>query len=286
MPSVRYVPAMMAARSKFYTRVAGVLGAAVATPAMAQVVALTDLRQATVSARSGASDTSLSISPTVAFGDFETPDPFAAAAHSGAASVQAEAAQSSGIVLGPTMERLWGRGRASASGSTATGDVGSAQSSSSCYMVLRLDEPTRIDLSATLGGGPVSGGQFILQGAGGQVSYFFGGSTPQPIRINRVLPAGQYTIVGYASAAISLYPSATLADGSWFDFTAEFHALCPGDFNRDGFVDGFDYDDFVVCFESGSPACPVGVSADFNFDGFVDGFDYDEYVSAFESACP
>jgi hypothetical protein len=58
---------------------------------------------------------------------------------------------------------------------------------------------------------------------------------------------------------------------------------CSVDFNADGFVDFFDYDEFVACFESG--ACPGGTSADFNSDGFVDFFDYDTFVAAFESGC-
>jgi|GEM_PF-3077246 len=58
---------------------------------------------------------------------------------------------------------------------------------------------------------------------------------------------------------------------------------CTADFNNDGFVDGFDYDDFVACFE-GSP-CPPGEDADFNNDGFPDGFDYDDFVTAFENGC-
>ena len=58
---------------------------------------------------------------------------------------------------------------------------------------------------------------------------------------------------------------------------------CPGDFNADGFIDGFDYDDFVACFE-GDP-CPPGQDADFNDDGFPDGFDYDDFVLAFETGC-
>jgi len=59
---------------------------------------------------------------------------------------------------------------------------------------------------------------------------------------------------------------------------------CTGDFNGDGFVDGFDYDDFVSCFET--PAnCPSGSTADVNGDGFVDGFDYDDFVLAFENGC-
>ena len=58
---------------------------------------------------------------------------------------------------------------------------------------------------------------------------------------------------------------------------------CPADFNEDGFLDFFDYDGYVNCFESG--ACPPGQTADFNGDGFVDFFDYDAYVAAFEAGC-
>jgi hypothetical protein len=58
---------------------------------------------------------------------------------------------------------------------------------------------------------------------------------------------------------------------------------CPADFNGDQFVDLFDYDDFVNCFETSS--CPAGSSADFNSDGFVDFFDYDSFVLAFELGC-
>jgi hypothetical protein len=59
---------------------------------------------------------------------------------------------------------------------------------------------------------------------------------------------------------------------------------CPADFNCDGSVDFFDYDDFVVAFEDGPlPACRT--SADFNNDGSVDFFDYDDFVLAFEAGC-
>jgi len=58
---------------------------------------------------------------------------------------------------------------------------------------------------------------------------------------------------------------------------------CPADFNGDGFPDGFDYDDYVACFEG--EACPPGKNADFTNDGFVDGFDYDGFVEAFENGC-
>jgi hypothetical protein len=58
---------------------------------------------------------------------------------------------------------------------------------------------------------------------------------------------------------------------------------CPADFNGDGFLDFFDYDDFVNCYENG--VCPPGQTADYNGDGFVDFFDYDDFVNAYESGC-
>lgn len=57
--------------------------------------------------------------------------------------------------------------------------------------------------------------------------------------------------------------------------------VCPADFNQDGFVDFFDYLDFVSCFEG--EACAG--DGDFNGDGFVDFFDYGDFVSAFEAGC-
>ena len=59
--------------------------------------------------------------------------------------------------------------------------------------------------------------------------------------------------------------------------------VCPADFDGDGFVDLFDFDAFVSCFEGSS--CPPGTTADFDNDGFVDLFDFDAFISAFESGC-
>jgi serine protease AprX len=58
---------------------------------------------------------------------------------------------------------------------------------------------------------------------------------------------------------------------------------CRGDINDDGFLDFFDYDAFVTCFEG--EACPACQTADHNGDGFVDFFDYDDYVRTFELGC-
>jgi hypothetical protein len=62
---------------------------------------------------------------------------------------------------------------------------------------------------------------------------------------------------------------------------------CAADFNLDGFLDFFDYDAYVACFEGDVNGCPNGdpIDADFNFDGFVDFFDYDDFVAAFETGC-
>lgn len=56
---------------------------------------------------------------------------------------------------------------------------------------------------------------------------------------------------------------------------------CPADFNNDGFIDFFDYDAYVECFETGE--CVRARTADFNEDGFADFFDYDAFVEVFET---
>ncbi len=55
--------------------------------------------------------------------------------------------------------------------------------------------------------------------------------------------------------------------------------VCRPEFNCDGFLDFFDYADFVSAFESGQPR------ADYNRDGFIDFFDYTWYVDDFELGC-
>ncbi len=66
----------------------------------------------------------------------------------------------------------------------------------------------------------------------------------------------------------------TQGRGSW-----EIALPCPNDYNGDGFVDFFDYSDFVEGFERGDRG------ADTSGDGFIDLFDYTMYVEAFENGC-
>lgn len=66
-------------------------------------------------------------------------------------------------------------------------------------------------------------------------------------------------------------------------YIAEIPPECHADFNGDGFVDLFDFDEFVSCFEG--EVCPPGRDSDFNGDGFTDLFDYDDFVVAFDRGC-
>jgi RHS repeat-associated protein len=54
-----------------------------------------------------------------------------------------------------------------------------------------------------------------------------------------------------------------------------------GDYNRDGFVDPFDYDDFMACYEDS--ICVGSRTADVDRNGFVDFFDFDLFVEAYDN---
>jgi V8-like Glu-specific endopeptidase len=101
--------------------------------------------------------------------------------------------------------------------------------------------------------------------------YTINAVTEQMLRVNT--STGSATVVGPTSAIW----------GGNYGLGAVVAVTCPADFNRDGFLDFFDYDAFVACFEGVS--CPPGRTADFNADGFADFFDYDAYVEAFEVGC-
>ncbi len=84
-------------------------------------------------------------------------------------------------------------------------------------------------------------------------------------------------------------PDAGTLSGGTFEIRGGFWggapqgSVCPADFNADGFLDFFDYLDYVGCFEDN--VCPPGKTADFNGDAFVDFFDYSDFVSAVEVGC-
>jgi beta-glucanase (GH16 family) len=90
---------------------------------------------------------------------------------------------------------------------------------------------------------------------------------------------------GTASARVvaKFFQPAQAAGAAYVDDISLEFVGCGADFNGDGFVDFFDYDDYVQCYETG--ACPSGESADVNGDAFVDFFDYDAFVAMFEAGC-
>ena len=77
----------------------------------------------------------------------------------------------------------------------------------------------------------------------------------------------------------------TIVSGSGVDWrvSREPPPPCPADFNKDGFLDFFDNEAFVNCFDNS--VCPFRVTADFNRDGFIDFFDYAAFVLSFETGC-
>lgn len=60
---------------------------------------------------------------------------------------------------------------------------------------------------------------------------------------------------------------------------APLRVLCRGDLNLDGVLDAADLARFVGDFQAAGPA------ADFNADGFIDFFDYEQFLAALEAGC-
>jgi len=68
--------------------------------------------------------------------------------------------------------------------------------------------------------------------------------------------------------------AATQGRGAW-----QTPIYCPADFDENGFVNGVDFDDFVLEFVLGTDA------ADFDANTFVNGDDFDAFLLAFEAGC-
>ena len=125
-------------------------------------------------------------------------------------------------------------------------------------------------------GQPFKLGVYAVAFAGQRSSGGFGGTwSESSIDFTQGMTWNGITAVYAGGAPIS---GATITAGSGRDWSGPYVG-CPADVNGDGFLDFFDYDDFVSAFESGEPG------ADFNSDGFVDFFDYDDFVGAFEAGC-
>jgi cytochrome c peroxidase len=134
-----------------------------------------------------------------------------------------------------------------------------------------------------------------LEGALGGASARLGISLSPPVN-GRITPTRWFEVktvtgsgvgIGYVTQHWPLMPD-EVAQGQvlfaqWFIADAGAagcpSACGPADLNADGFLDFFDYDDYVAAFEAGN------MVADFNEDQFLDFFDYDDYIAAFEAGC-
>jgi len=100
------------------------------------------------------------------------------------------------------------------------------------------------------------------------------------------------TVSGSDTRNLEVIPDALGSTGSLYSFRcvitspcasatsdAATLTICPSDHDCNGFVNGDDFDAFIVVFELGEAA------ADFDRNGFVNGDDFDGFVVAFEAGC-
>jgi hypothetical protein len=92
--------------------------------------------------------------------------------------------------------------------------------------------------------------------------------------------------------SVRFYPQVTIKGVPWFTWNERLQAevrvqarylYCSADINRDGFLDFFDYDAYIACYEG--VECPQDVTADFNRDGFVDPFDLYAFDAVYQAGC-
>jgi hypothetical protein len=110
--------------------------------------------------------------------------------------------------------------------------------------------------------------------------------------VGGTLEAGQYTLMGDASASTSWSGSSSFSTADLFvQFElAPGGTSCTGDFNNDSVVDDSDFLVFVAGYNlllCSDPGMTVGCPADFNSDGQVDDQDFPPFVAAYNAlACP
>jgi len=112
--------------------------------------------------------------------------------------------------------------------------------------------------------------------------------TTSAYRDGAILPSAGTIRVPFAALGDDVYSVGNFLGqpGTPAGVFARIAAPCLADYNRDGMVDCFDYDEFVACFEGGgAEACPEGRTADADGNGFVDFFDYAEFVAQFSEGC-
>ncbi|QOI99718.1 MAG: hypothetical protein HRU70_04180 [Phycisphaeraceae bacterium] len=266
---------MLSGATQCSTIVAGVL---FALPALAQPawVAVTDLRAVSVSAATAGEQQAASGVPAVPFQDFDAD--LTASAHGEGDSIAARAVQSSSVT--PNVARA--TGLVSVVGEVLAGRLASAQAASTFLITIQLDEPATIRLSGSLVPGQVVSPGAILRREGSGLALAFSSASDPVFSTTRRLEPGRYFVGAFATLSVGLSDQTRSVDEAG-SYAVEIVTLCGADFNADGFVDFFDLDSFLGCFEGG--ACPGDLTADVNADGFVDFFDLDAFLAEFELGC-
>ncbi len=160
---------------------------------------------------------------------------------------------------------------------------------------LAMNNSGQVCVIANLSGQPAPrGGQVVLvTDATQQLAVLFESGQSQSVRAGVTATLGPITTEPLVSGGSDGLPR-NWTDRGAFAFRAAYSIaggssgygvfvaalpFCAADFNKDGFLDFSDFDDFVTTFEAGSAA------GDFNGDGFLDFTDFDDFVNAFETGC-
>ncbi len=84
-------------------------------------------------------------------------------------------------------------------------------------------------------------------------------------------------------AAVAFQWTVTLAPGEtrliYGGYATRVPVPCPADFDQNGFINGDDFDAFIVHFVNGDP------HADFDHNGFTNGDDFDPFIERFYGGC-
>ena len=170
-------------------------------------------------------------------------------------------------------------------GPDSSGDVSAANYMQYTFTVSGNQAYT---LSASLGTGPLVYASLEISGPSFYERYE-SNAGDQNIDIQGetgTFTPGEYTITMQASGEVSFTGPGGNGSGAGGNPPALMLVVAPAcraDFNDDGFLDFFDFNDFVTCFEGGD--CPPGKTADYNGDGFPDFFDFNDFVNDFEAGC-
>ncbi len=164
--------------------------------------------------------------------------------------------------------------RAYLDGSAASCGTNSSVSFTQHPADARLGAPTVTFSAAATAGGGSGTPAYRWRRNGANVS---NGATPWGSVVSGAT-TGTLTISGAKSSDAGTY-DVVATNGCASATSAGAKLLCGADYDRNGFVNGDDFDAFVTVFEAGA------ANADHDGNGFVNGDDFDAYVAAFAAGC-